>query len=306
LGISEGDEFRVNATTANDQTRPTASSDADGDFVIAWQSSAQDQAPGLGVYARRYNGAPAAAALGDEFRVNTATFSDQGAPAVAVNAEGDIVVTWQSFGQDGSGYGIYAQRYSANPARPNLTSIVAGDGTAQRSQVKKLTLSFDRPVTLAPGAATLELLNTGGSGANDGSNPTDASAALDVPTTPDSGRTWVYAFAASSAFVQKTTSGAPTGSLVDGIYKLSVDPAKVTANGVPMTTGGSLTFHRLFGDINGNKDVNNADFGQFRNTFLRSTGDAAYNPAFDFNNNGSVNNVDFGQFRNRYGRGFVY
>ena len=27
--------------------------------------------------------------------------------------DGDFVITWQSHGQDGSGWGIYAQRYNA-------------------------------------------------------------------------------------------------------------------------------------------------------------------------------------------------
>src|SRR5205085_5056748 len=51
---------------------------------------------------------------------------------------------------------------------PALSALVVGDGTAQRSQVKQLTVSFDRVVTLAAGAVTLQLLNTGGSGANNG------------------------------------------------------------------------------------------------------------------------------------------
>jgi hypothetical protein len=197
--------------------------------------------------------------------------------------------------------------FITEPIAPNLLATIVNDGSAQRSQVKSLTLSFDQPVILAAGAVRQELLNTGGSGANDGSAPTDASAALATPTTPDNGKTWVFTFAADSPFVQKTGAGASTGSLVDGIYRLSIDPAKVTANGVAMSAApATFTFHRLFGDVNGSKDVNNADFGQFRNTFLRSTGDAAYNPAFDFDNNGSVNNIDFGQFRSRYGKVFAY
>jgi len=58
--------------------------------------------------------------------------------------------------------------------------------------------------------------------------------------------------------------------------------------------------------VNGNKTVNNADFGPFRNSYLKSTGDPAYNPAFDFGSDGTVNNVDFGQFRNRFLKSFTY
>ncbi|HUQ68484.1 MAG TPA: hypothetical protein VM165_03110, partial [Planctomycetaceae bacterium] len=54
---------------------------------------------------------------GAEFQVNTTTVSFQrtnvSASSVALDADGDFVVTWSSFGQDGSGYGIFAQRYNA-------------------------------------------------------------------------------------------------------------------------------------------------------------------------------------------------
>src|SRR4051794_28967842 len=57
--------------------------------------------------------------LGSEFRVNTNTTGSQElfseAPhAVAVDAAGDFVVTWSSAGQDGSSWGVYAQRYAAD------------------------------------------------------------------------------------------------------------------------------------------------------------------------------------------------
>ena len=46
--------------------------------------------------------------------VNTFTTSNQNNPAVAIDADGDFVVTWQSSDQDGDGNGIYAQRYNAS------------------------------------------------------------------------------------------------------------------------------------------------------------------------------------------------
>ncbi len=44
---------------------------------------------------------------------NTFATNSQYAPAVAMDADGDFVVTWASYGQDGSSNGIYAQRYNA-------------------------------------------------------------------------------------------------------------------------------------------------------------------------------------------------
>ncbi len=47
------------------------------------------------------------------FQVNSTT-NNQAAPAVAMDSTGDFVVAWQSQGQDGSNYGVYAKRYALN------------------------------------------------------------------------------------------------------------------------------------------------------------------------------------------------
>ncbi|MBI3463971.1 MAG: hypothetical protein HY000_13070 [Planctomycetes bacterium] len=47
-------------------------------------------------------------APGSEFRVNTSTENHQRLARVAMDAKGDFVVVWQSYGQDGSAWGIYA------------------------------------------------------------------------------------------------------------------------------------------------------------------------------------------------------
>lgn len=109
-GVAQGSEFLVNTVTANRQNKPSVAMDADGDFVIAWQSYTQDGSD-YGIYAQRYNAA--GVAQGSEFQVNTYTTSSQSTPSVAMDANGDFVITWQSYAQDGSGYGIFAQRYNA-------------------------------------------------------------------------------------------------------------------------------------------------------------------------------------------------
>jgi hypothetical protein len=120
-GAPRGGEFRVNAHTTDRQLSPSVAADADGGFLIAWASAAQDGA-GLGVYARQYgdDGQP----IGGEFRVNTYTTADQHLPTVAVDHAGDYVVAWTSFGQDGNNPGVFAQRYaeSLDAAGP----VVAG------------------------------------------------------------------------------------------------------------------------------------------------------------------------------------
>jgi hypothetical protein len=109
-GTPQGSEFRVNTYTTNDQSYPSIAMDSDGDFVITWQSAAQEGSL-EGIYAQRYNAA--GTPQGSEFHVNTYTTSSQLIPSVAMDDDGDFVITWQTTNQDGSLDGIYAQRYNA-------------------------------------------------------------------------------------------------------------------------------------------------------------------------------------------------
>jgi hypothetical protein len=110
-GTAQGGEFRVNTYTSNLQSIPSVAMDSDGDFVVVWGSNSQDGS-GYGIYGQRYNGS--GTAQGSEFRVNTYTTSGQGLATVAMDSDGDFVVVWQSNGQDGSGNGIYGQRYNSS------------------------------------------------------------------------------------------------------------------------------------------------------------------------------------------------
>jgi len=111
IGVAHSAEFLVNTTTASYQGNPSTAALADGGFVVSWESYNQD-GDGFGIYAQRYdtNGTE----LGREFRVNTETASDQASQSTTALVDGGFVVTWQSHGQDGDGFGIYAQRYDAN------------------------------------------------------------------------------------------------------------------------------------------------------------------------------------------------
>lgn len=110
-GTALGSQFLVNTTTLNSQGSPAIAMDSDGDFVIAWVSSDGNEE---GIFGQRFNGA--GVAQGTEFRVNTFTTGVQASPAVAMDSTGDFVVAWTSYGQDGSYYGVYAQRYNATGA----------------------------------------------------------------------------------------------------------------------------------------------------------------------------------------------
>jgi hypothetical protein len=112
-GVAQGSEFRVNTYTTNGQFYPSIAMDSDGDFVIAWSSQGQDGSLN-GVYAQRFNASGEAQGL--EFRVNGYTTNSQEFPSIAMDSDGDFVIAWSSRDQDGSGVGIYAQRYNASGA----------------------------------------------------------------------------------------------------------------------------------------------------------------------------------------------
>jgi hypothetical protein len=186
---------------------------------------------------------------------------------------------------------------TAPDAPPRVNSVQINDGSAQRSRVTSVTVTFSEVVTL-PGtpATAFELKRQG-----DNAAPT---LAVDL-----SGSTGTQTIA------KLTFSGAATDftSLADGRYTLTVFAASVTdlpaqqfLDGDGNGTAGdnyvlvgdntnSPKLFRLFGDGNGSGNVDVADFGTFRAAYGTS------NFVYDFDNGGGVDANDFGAFRQRFG-----
>ena len=108
-GTSLGPEFRINTFTPGLQEIPRVAIDASGNFVVVWDSEAEDGSS-TGVFGQRY--ASSGSPLGLEFRANTTTANEQSASSVAANAAGNFVVVWNGDTQDGSGFGVFGQRYA--------------------------------------------------------------------------------------------------------------------------------------------------------------------------------------------------
>ncbi|WP_442769303.1 hypothetical protein, partial [Zoogloea ramigera] len=113
-GVPTGPEFRVNTTTVNNQVQPRVTGLSDGSFAVVWTDGSGADGSSYGIYMQRVNAA--GQLLGSEQKVNTFTTNDQGQPSIAAYT-GGYVVTWYSNGQDGGGYGVYAQRFdnAGNP-----------------------------------------------------------------------------------------------------------------------------------------------------------------------------------------------
>jgi hypothetical protein len=107
-GIRRGSEFRINTYTTGDQVNPRVETDAVGNFVVVWQSAGQDGS-GSGVFAQRYD--PNGIDIANEFQVNTYTSGDQSYPSIASDPAGNFTVVWQSDLEDGSGFGVFGQRF---------------------------------------------------------------------------------------------------------------------------------------------------------------------------------------------------
>jgi hypothetical protein len=100
------------------------------------------------------------------------------------------------------------------------------------------------------------------------------------------------------------------GSLADGSYTLAIRADWVRdASGRELDgdgdgiAGGDRTaaFFRLFGDSDGDRDVDWLDRDLFRSALGNSIGDAGYLWFFDFDGDGDVAGLDNGQFNRRFG-----
>ena len=106
-GAPLGDQFLVNATTDGPQGYPQVAMNERAEFVIVWESRIDPDVNERDIFVQRFDnfGEP----LGSEFQVNTYAEGDQRYPVAMLGGDGMFVTAWQSYGQDGSRYGIFAE-----------------------------------------------------------------------------------------------------------------------------------------------------------------------------------------------------
>lgn len=112
--------------------------DDDGNFVIVWDMLAADDQLGFqvsrDVFVRRYSLSGSELGVNGyllPYRVNIVTEYDQQNASVAMDADGDFVVVWESWDQDGSGWGIYGRRFDDTGysfGRSNTVDIITFTG----------------------------------------------------------------------------------------------------------------------------------------------------------------------------------
>ena len=144
-GVAQNAEFQVNSFTSSHQSFPTVAAEANGDFVVAWQSVGHYNA-GYGIFAQRF--ASSGAPQGSEFRVNSYTAYNQLFPAVASDSDGDFIVVWHSLAQDGFAGGIFAQRFDSSGA-PEGGEFQANSFTASYQSLGKVAVDSDGDFVVA-------------------------------------------------------------------------------------------------------------------------------------------------------------
>jgi hypothetical protein len=180
-------------------------------------------------------------------------------------------------------------------------SIVVGDGTEQRSLVNQLQVTFSGPVDID---ATAFKITTQGS---------DSTI---VPTS------WTTSFdefgntVATLSFSGDQTRGM-VGALKDGYYELTVAAKRVRRTGTNIhldgdgdgVAGGAFAFgdnvedkfFALYGDFDGDADVDIFDLLKFRQSYNSGIGDENYNSLVDFHSDDRIDIFDLLEFRRRYG-----
>lgn len=108
-GQKVGKEFRINTTIESVQGTPAVAMDKTGNFVVVWEAYGQD-GDGYGIIGQRFS--KSGKKLKSEFQVNTTFDKDQLFPDVAMDANGNFVVTWISPHKGKFKEDIYAQRFN--------------------------------------------------------------------------------------------------------------------------------------------------------------------------------------------------
>ena len=202
--------------------------------------------------------------------------------------------------------------YAANPSAlgspyNGMGTLVSGSsqGTEQMSAIRFFQVTFSSYVFLDPTSSNnlgLDLIKVNGyygAAANSLIHASLASA--------------VYNQSNGQYAVTWAVSGAGTeySSLEDGNYSLTFNTSAIQGGGPggpglgsnPLS-GGAALFHRLFGDSNGDSQVDNTDLAAFNASYRSRYGQTTYRAYFDFDMNGTpttmVDTTDQYQFQARY------
>jgi hypothetical protein len=164
---------------------------------------------------------------------------------------------------------------------PQVKSVVINDGSAQRSEVKSITVTFDSPVTLDVGA--FRMIRSDGLAVGMARSVTQVNGETQV----------VLTFSGTGTYGR---------SLIDGNWSLKIIHTKVHRadnRSVVMGADSLTSFFRLYGDSNGDRKVDSTDQAAFNAAFGQT--DITSLATFDYNRDGKINSTDRTAFNRRMG-----
>jgi uncharacterized delta-60 repeat protein len=191
---------------------------------------------------------------------------------------------------------------------PEVSAVQVEDGSVQRSMITQLIISFDSQVVI--GTKGLRVRN----------RDTDQLVSLSVMSTLVSGNTVAtIRFSGSASVIDRGQSIHPGASvdlpdsLKDGNYELIIDGTAIAASSGGLFLDAAKTglssgsvdifgdqaidhFYRLFGDSDGDRDIdalNNLFFRQSLNTVF---GNTRYRDYFDWDGDGDLDSIDESRF----------
>lgn len=107
-----GSEFLINSEIESIQDDPDVTAQADGGFVVTWNSYAQD-GDAYGVFGQRYD--QAGTTVGTEFQINSTKNGNQQDSSITATQDGGFIVTWSGYNADTLEYNVYGQIFETAP-----------------------------------------------------------------------------------------------------------------------------------------------------------------------------------------------
>lgn len=131
-GQELGSEFTVNtvSTVSHFSSASSVDMDSDGDFVVAWGGSEENKYEEGIIHIKRYDNS--GNQQGEEILIEGVSSQQLGQPSVAMDSDGDFVVSWTQF--DDGQTGIYFQRYTRDGnTQGEITAVTDPQSSSQIS-----------------------------------------------------------------------------------------------------------------------------------------------------------------------------
>lgn len=106
--LAYNDQAKIISQNSGNAEHPDMAVNSNGDGVIVWQEKLKN----WDIFAQRIN--KDGEKTGNVFQVNQYSVNDQKFPKTSINKDGNFVIVWQSYLQDGNGSGVYGQKFKAN------------------------------------------------------------------------------------------------------------------------------------------------------------------------------------------------